>query len=141
MKKILIACLMLAAFPLFAQKISDSKVPVPVKRTFSGNFAGVTDVKWEQEKGNYEANFKQNNQKKSATFAPDGTWLETEQPIEIHELPVAASDYLAKHYKGEKIKEAAKITLANGDTHYEAEVKGMDIIFDEKGKFIKTQKD
>jgi hypothetical protein len=56
-------------------------------------------------------------------------------------LPASIADYVAKNYKGEKIKEAAKLKMANGDINYEAEVKGMDLIFDANGKFIKSVKD
>jgi len=141
MNKIIIIAFILATVPAFAQKLDASKVPAPVKKTFTENFAGATDVKWEKEHGNYEANFKQNNQKLSATFAESGALMETEQGIEINTLPAAATAYIAKNYKGDKVKEAAKLKMANGETHYEAEVKGMDVIFDEKGNFIKTQKD
>ena len=141
MKKMFFVGLVLVTTPAFAQKLDASKVPAPVKKAFTENFAGATAIIWEKENGNYEAGFKQNNQNKSATFAPDGAWMETEQSIEISNLPSSVMAYLAKNYKGEKIKEAAKLKLANGEIHYEAEVKGLDIIFDEKGNFIKTQKD
>jgi len=38
---------------------------------------------------------------------------------------------------GVKITEAGKVTDAKGRTQYEAEVKGKDMLFDEKGNFIK----
>jgi hypothetical protein len=38
---------------------------------------------------------------------------------------------------GVKITEAGKVTDAKGRTRYEAEVKGKDMLFDEKGNFIK----
>ncbi len=127
--------------PAFAQKIDASKVPATVKATFAKSFADVKDAKWEKENGNFEANFRQGDKKMSATFDPAGAWLETENAIEIGALPASAATYLARNYKGEKVKEAAKLKMANGETRYEAEVKGTDVIFDEHGKFIKTQKD
>ncbi len=39
------------------------------------------------------------------------------------------------------MKEAAKITDAHGVVTYEAEVKGMDLLFDSAGKFLKEVKD
>jgi hypothetical protein len=45
--------------------------------------------------------------------------------------------YIAKHHAGKKIKEAAEIVDAKGKKTYEAEVGGKDLIFDEKGQFIK----
>jgi hypothetical protein len=44
------------------------------------------------------------------------------------------------HYKGAKITEAGKVTNAKGETSYEAEVHGRDIIFSENGKFVKAEK-
>ena len=108
---------------------------------FNKSFTGVKEVKWEKEKGNYEANFRQDGVKKSALYDASGNWLETETSITVAELPDAAKDYMAVNYKGDKIKEAAKLKMANGDDNYEAEVKGMDLIFDAKGMFIKKMKD
>ncbi len=127
--------------PVFAQKIDASIVPAYVQSAFNKNFLGITTVKWEKEKGNYEANFKENGQKMSAVIDANGRLLETETAIEAGSLPTDAKAYIEKNYKGEKIKEAAKLKMANGDTNYEAEVKGMDLIFDANGKFIKSQKD
>ena len=141
MKKMIVPGLMFLSMSAFAQQIDASKVPVTVKANFAKNFADVKDAKWEKENGNFEANFRQGDKKMSATFDPAGTWMETENAIEISALPRAAATYLANNYKGEKVKEAAKLKMANGETHYEAEVKGTDVIFDEQGKFLKTQKD
>lgn len=141
MKKMIVIGLMLASMPAFAQKLDVSKVPASVMAAFNKNFSGINDAKWEKEKGNYEANFKQNGQKMSALFDANGGWLETETDIAINTLPAAVTEYIAKNYKGEKIKEAAKLKMANGDDNYEAEVKGLDLIFDAKGKFIKSVKD
>ena len=141
MKKMIIVALVFAATAVSAQKIDASKVPSAVKNTFSKNFPGITDIKWEMEKGDYEANFKQNGQKMSAVLDPMGALLETETGIATSDLPAAATAYIAKNYKGGKIKDAARLKMANGDINYEAEVKGMDVIFDANGKFLKTQKD
>ena len=48
--------------------------------------------------------------------------------------------YIQKNHSGAKIKEASKITLADGTLHYEAEVNGRDLIFDANGNFIKAVK-
>lgn len=141
MKKLFIICLMIACQQVFAQKIDASKVPASVKSAFSKNFPKITDIKWEKENGNYEANFSDNGKKMSATFDEKGTWLETESKIEISELPSGVAAYVEKNYKGQKIKGAAKLNMPGGATNYEAEVKGKDLIFDANGKFIKETKD
>ena len=141
MKKVIISVLMAMSLPAIAQKINEAKVPLTVKEAFKKNVTGeVLSVKWEKEDGNYEANYLQNGIKSAALFDAKGNWLETEKAIEIKELPAEAVAYLNKNYKGEKIKEAAKLQLPNGVINFEAEVKGKDIIFDNEGKFIKAKK-
>ncbi|MBL4677399.1 MAG: PepSY-like domain-containing protein [Mucilaginibacter sp.] len=125
----------------FAQTIPSTQVPQAVKATFEKNFPAVKKVKWEKEKGDFEAGFKQGKTEMSALFKADGSLSETEKEIETTELPGSAMAYLKDHYKGVKIKEAAKITKANGEVNYEAEVKGKDVLFDSKGSFIKVAAD
>lgn len=141
MKKAFALLLCFASLGASAQKINASKVPDAVKASFAKKFASATDAKWEQEKTEYEVEFKQGGQEMTANFDAAGNWKETEKEIAVTNLPASAKNYLQEHYKGEKIKEAAEITLANGSINYEAEVKGMDVIFDGSGKFLKEHKD
>ena len=77
----------------------------------------------------------------SAIFSADGTMLRSEMTIKTSELPASVLQYTSAHYKGAFIKEAARITKANGEVNYEAEVKKTDVMFDASGKFIKEVKD
>ncbi len=139
MRKILSAVMMLTlTFAAYSQKKVET--PSMVQSSFAKDFPGAT-AKWEKEGVNYEANFKQNGKTMSALYDSKGNKQETEEAIKVSELPQAVKDYIAKNYKGENIKEAAIITKANGEINYEAEVKGMDILFTKDGKFIKTTKD
>jgi len=122
------------------QRIDDSKVPSPVKNSFAKDFPGASS-KWEKEKLNYEANFSLDGKTMSALYDNNGNRQETETDIKVSDLPTSVQDYVANNYPGEKIKEAAVITKANGEVNYEAEVNDMDVIFTQDGKFIKTAKD
>ena len=116
------------------------KAPVLVTTAFTKDFPGATG-KWEKEGNNYEVNFKQNGNTMSALYDVKGNKTESEMDLKISALPASITSYIAKNYKGAKIKEAAMITKANGEINYEAEVKGMDLLFTKEGKFIKTVKD
>ena len=141
MRKTLAALLCITAFAASAQKIASSKVPDAVQSSFRKNFPTVKDVKWEAEKGDYEAGFKEGATKMSALFSAAGQWKETEKAIPVANLPAAAHAYIRTHHKGADIKDAAELKGADGSTRYEAEVKGTDLIFDAKGNFLKAQKD
>ena len=123
-----------------AQKIDASKVPVAVKESFTKKFPGITP-KWEMEDGKYEAGFDQQKHEMSVLIEANGSIIETETEISIVELPAPVTAYLKKNHPGVKIKEAAKITKADGEVNYEAEVKGSDLIFDSKGIFLKQVKE
>ncbi|RFZ95590.1 hypothetical protein D0C36_08755 [Mucilaginibacter conchicola] len=124
-----------------AQSIPSTQVPQVVKATFEKTFPAVKRVKWEKEKGDFEAGFKQGATEMSAVFKADGSLAETEAEIKPTDLPGNVMVYIKDHYKGAKIKEAAKITKANGEVNYEAEVNGKDILFDSSGNFIKVAAD
>ncbi|HMH33038.1 MAG TPA: PepSY-like domain-containing protein [Puia sp.] len=141
-KSLTIAALIIAlGLEANAQKLDASKVPAPVKESFAKKYPKIASVKWELEKGNYEAGFKQDGQSISVLFTANGTMTESEVDIKTSELPAAALSYVKTHYKGKSIKEGAKITKVNGEINYEAEVNGKDVIFDANGKFLKEESD
>ena len=125
----------------YGQKVKEADVPSEVKQAFQNKFTQVKEVKWEKEDGKFEVNFEQGDHEMSAVFTPSGMLEETEMEIKVNELPSVITTYISSNYKGAKVKEAAKITKANGEVNYEAEVKGSDLIFDKNGKFIKKVKD
>ncbi len=125
-----------AILPAIAQKMDASKVPAEVKKSFEKKYPGVTG-KWEKEDGKYEVNFKQNGNVMSVLIDPAGAIVETEMDIKVTDLPATIASYIKEHYKGKTIKEASKITKADGTVNYEAEVANADVIFDANGKFLK----
>jgi hypothetical protein len=124
----------------FAQKLKEKDVPTPVKTAFQKNFPQAKVEKWEKEGVNFEAEFELNKTEQSVVFDEQGNLLETEIEIELNQLPKGVLEYVIANYKGQNVKEAAKITDAKGNVTYEAEIKGMDILFDSNGKFIKEIK-
>lgn len=140
-KSIMLVAFVVVASLGFAQKMKSAEVPAVVKDAFQKQYPTANDVKWDKEKGNYEASFDLNKVDNSVLIDGNGKILETEVEIEISELPKGVSEYVKAQYKGMSIKEAAKITDAAGVITYEAEVKGMDLIFDRTGKFLKESKD
>ena len=122
---------------IFAQKITADKVPANVKAKLTALYPKVSTVKWEMEKGNYEAGFSLEKVETSVVINPAGDLLETETAIAISALPKGVAEYVAKNYPGAKIAEASKIVDAKGVVKYEAEVNKKDLLFDSNGKFLK----
>jgi hypothetical protein len=140
MKKIILSTLMFVAVTILAiaQDVKSSVVPAAVKAALLKKYPTATKVSWEKERGNFEANWGgKSGEDMSVTFTPNGTFLEQVAAISPKDLPAGVAAYVKQHYKGTKITEAGKVTDAKGATMYEAEVHGKDLIFDEKGNFLK----
>jgi hypothetical protein len=119
------------------ETLKEKDVPAVVKAAFQKQFPGAKEAEWENEEGNYEVSFEQDGKKMNAVFTTaNGALDETEVEIKKEELPALAIAYLSQNYKDEKIEEAAKITKANGEINFEAEVKGKDLMFDANGNFL-----
>ena len=133
-----VASLSSLGFRANAQRIKLADVPAAVKAALLQKYPSASGVTWEKEKGNYEANWggasKEDN---SVLFTPSGLFVEQVLAIPVAQLPATISAYVHKTFPGAKITEAGKVTDAEGHTKYEAEVKGKDLLFDEKGNFIK----
>lgn len=141
MKKIalMIVAAMITSLTL-AQKLQKKDVPASVKTTFQKNYPQAKVEKWEKEGVNFEAEFEFNKSEQSVLFDAQGGIIETEIEIEISELPNGIVYYVKANYQGQSVKEAAKISDTKGTLTYEAEIKGMDLLFDSNGLFIKEIK-
>ncbi|CAN5457306.1 hypothetical protein BH09BAC6_BH09BAC6_21200 [soil metagenome] len=121
-----------------AQDLKINGVPAVVRSALAKKYPETTKVHWEKEKGNYEANWGGRlGEENSVVFTPAVVFVEIVKAIPVSTLPKSVAPYVKAHYKGAKIKEAGKVTDAAGKTLYEAEIKGGDLIFDEKGNFIR----
>ena len=135
-KKLILSAALFGIFTVSAFAGSQDS-SIYAKAKFAKLYPNVTKVKWGKEDANFEAEFDMNKTEMSCLFDASGNLLETESEIETSALPKSAADYVAKNYPGQKIKEAAKIVDAKNVTTYEAEVKEGDLIFDDKGNFLK----
>jgi hypothetical protein len=114
-------------------------VPAAVTTAFAQQFPGSSKVKWVEKDGEYEARFKQKRQEMSAVYKADGTLAATEHEIEVWQLPLPVIEYVEQHYGG-SIKEAARVTRADGQINYEAVLKDREVLFDASCTFLEEEK-
>lgn len=134
---VLTAALTLLAACLFAQQPGDVNIPAAAKRLFRDTYPAATHVKWEQVGANHEVRFMLGTKAISVVYDATGALEQTTALIDPSELPKAATTYIRQHYKHASVKDAAKVTKANGEVNYEAEVNKTDLIFDQHGKRLK----
>ncbi|MBK7442069.1 MAG: PepSY-like domain-containing protein [Bacteroidetes bacterium] len=117
------------------------EVPEVVENAFKKEFHGIKNVSWDQENGEYEAEFKLNGSDASATYDKTGHKKEVEIAIVKKEIPANILVYIEEKYPDYFFTNAAKITNDKGVIIYEAEIGKVDtfydVLFDSAGNFIK----
>ena len=122
-----------------AQDLKTAQVPPAVREALAKKYPSAAKVGWEKEKGNYEANWGgRSKEDSSVTFTPGAAFVEIVVAIPVGQLPAGVGVYVKQHYGAVKIKEAGRVVDSLGKVSFEAEIKGKDLIFDEKGNFVKV---
>jgi hypothetical protein len=134
---VLFVSLSLISVSAFSQK----NPPENVKREFIKKYASAQSVRWEsEEKNEWEAEFRIDGKKMSASFDNSAKWIESETEITEKELPASVVSTLNKVFQGYK---KGHIELFEN-----AEIKGfelglkkgessIEVIIDNNGKIIK----
>ncbi len=124
---------------VYAQDLKTAQVPPAVREALLKKYPSATRAGWEKEKGNYEANWGgRSKEDSSVTFTPDAAFVEIVVAMPVTELPAGVAAYVKAHYPASKIREAGRVVDAAGAVSFEAGIKGKDLIFDEKGNFVKA---
>jgi hypothetical protein len=142
MRKLFLSILILSATVISAQNLDIKDLPSSVKSKFESQYPNIKDAKWGKVVANYEAGFTHNGAETSVLYDIKGILLETVSEIKISELPATVIDYVNKNYGWKKIKHAVKIVDGNGRTSFRITigVKGMDLVFDFQGNFLRQVK-
>lgn len=136
------AAVMLFGTSVKAQNIKSSLVPRLATNALKARYPMAKQVTWEKENANFEANWGgKSGEDMSVVFTPSGTFVEQAKAITVESLPTAASGYIKAHYPGKKVSEAVEVTDGAGKITYEAEISGKQVLFDNKGAFIKASKE
>lgn len=127
-----------------AQRSAEDQVPAAVRTAFAARFPHATAVKWERENATeHEAEFKDQGVERSASFDPQGTWLETETAIAEAALPAPVRATLARDHAGRRVKECERVETATQGTLYEVEVqdggKVLEVRLSETGTVLGTK--
>ena len=120
-----------------------ANVPANVKSAFSEKFSNVSKVKWSQEnKQEWEAEFKKDGKNYSANFDNSGNWKETEYEISKKEIPAAVQSTLKKEFQGYKTEES-EVSETNEGKMYEFMLekadKNMEVGISPSGKVLKKE--
>lgn len=150
MKKLI---LLLAVISLYAvaqaQELKDIEikdVPAAVTEAFSKANPGIDLPMWSKGGRNYVVAFSvkgKSNEYIWITYTATGEMVQTETDVEdVSTLPPPIAVYMKQYYKIDKIRSATKVTDAKGVVIYyeDLDTGTKELMFDPKGKFIKSVK-
>ena len=116
-------------------------IPEAVQAAFKAKYPGEDDPDFRKDdRGNWEAHFKQDGEKWRADFADDGTWVETEASIKYKDLPKIVQDAIEDEYDKDDVKEVELVQHPTKGVFYDVEFKyggqKWDIEYDASGRII-----
>jgi len=120
-----------------AQKLVTKDVPAATIAAFTNANPTISNAEWSKAGNDYSAEFTANNLATTATYDASGVLLKTVEITSVTELPAPATEYLKKSYKLEEVEKVSKVTSAKNVVSYLVKVKGINLTFDSKGKFVK----
>lgn len=143
MEKLIALCLIIFAPSACNQNLQSRQVPAEIVKVFQTIHPNAIILKWNDESPNWEAKYKDVNEKGAVSFNPKAEVIETELVIEQNQLPndVTIPDYIKTNYAKEQIQRCEKITKQDGTITYEIQITGQEIIFDVNGKYLAEEKD
>jgi len=130
-----------------AQKLTRKDVPTAVSSAFEKSYthAIVRSFSKEQRNGEtvYEIESTDGKIRRDIIYSADGIALEIEESISPVDLPEAVQQAIDKEYHEGKVKSAERL-IKGTSIEYEVIIrkgrKNLEVVFDEKGKVLKTAK-
>ncbi len=147
-KVLFLACFLLfACSNIFAQKLSEDKVPQDVVISFKYKYSEATVISWELNKDIYIVKFKLNDQVGKANFDKKGVWIITQYDITEKELPSPIISYYKENYQNKDyLITSSQLQKTNdGESDYCLQLRKegntkllpVDLLFDLTGKILK----
>ena len=117
-----------------------ASVPKQVTAAFEKEHPGI-DVAWEIEDARYEGSYTLNGEKNTDTFEENGTLYAHEIQIAFNNLPKRIKHYVVQNVAGSLPVYGKKIINQLGEVNYQVHAANQILVFDDKGNFIKTDRD
>ena len=123
MKMILFAVLFSgsAALAVDAQDIKAEDVPQAVAGALTQKYANATDLDWEMDGANYEAEFDVNRTDHTVILDPSGAVLMAKSDIMQNDLPQPVRNAIDQKYKGMPLDDVEQVEKG-GETYYQVEL-------------------
>lgn len=133
-------CLLAAACSPSGKNV---QVPDKTLEAFNRLHPNATEVKWIEEPGLFEAKFTDGKLKGAVSFDIYSEVIETEQVIDLSELPSRAEveEYITEHYPKEVIQRAERVERKDSKPIYEIQITGKELVFSEAGEFYSEEPD
>lgn len=117
----------------------DEDVPTVIRSQFMKTHPTAVEVGWKQFNTDYIVEYTQNTFTSFALYTKEGHLVETKDKITTFAMPSTAYDYIKENYGNVPLKEFFKsVNAASGLVTYSAKVKNQEVVFDNKGSYIKT---
>ena len=115
---------------------SYADIPLAIRAAFKRKFPLAEKVKWESGIGQFAAEFKLEKKTLAALFDDTGNLIETEENIQVEELPIAVQESVKLKFPGKKLKDVKKVIRNRNLYIFKMKINGSRLLFDVNGSEI-----
>lgn len=138
MKHLLIILMLVPAFSLKAQELSEHEIPVVIVDVVKAHYPAA-EVEWEMENDFYEAEFEIDNVEIEMLIDQNGSLIQTVTEIDEDAFPETGRTYISTNFPRKKVEDYEKHTDANGVITYSVEIDDNDYLFDASGNYLRMK--
>ncbi|EMR01034.1 PepSY-like domain-containing protein [Cesiribacter andamanensis] len=133
---LLLSVLFLSAFSC-QDELAQKDVPEPVVAGLAATFPEASQVEWEKEGDNYEAEFMLNSLEHEALLNASGSVLKYKHELAVPDLPEAVAAAIQQHYPDRQISDPEKLHQED-QMYYQVELENeseeIKLVFAENGQ-------
>ncbi|MBK7028633.1 MAG: PepSY-like domain-containing protein [Bacteroidales bacterium] len=123
--------------PSYAQDLVKAEVPATIQKAFSRSYPKINNVEWKQTADSYTANYKENELERSVIYNATGKQQQKEEQITLADLPTHTLKYINDNHPDGTVKKIKKVTKKSGKSIYVVSIKGLELLFDSGGNYMK----
>jgi hypothetical protein len=124
-----------------SQEIITPDVPSTLQKTFKKSYPAITAAEWKQSGDSYTAVYYENQLERSITYNASGKVQLKEEQVTLAQLPTGILKYINENHADGTIRKARKITASGGKYSYSVSIKGMELLFDANGNYLRSSLD
>ena len=111
--------------------VQTDKVPQNIQSSFSSDYGGINNARWEYNDDVYRSSFMQDGKRRAVLYGQDGRMIETRTGMTVNDLPASVKNAMREGNASSPYE-----VRVGGYTYYSTQVDGKEVFYDADGHVL-----